>query len=102
MTIYFDASDINNIVLTKTQSEIAKECKLTTIIIKYNLSPNLEEYWSDKLSAYQLALDISIWLGNDIVTSNELLQLKVKYLNLLDKYTNILTARSSVKGGIPI
>lgn len=100
--VCFDATDINTIVTTKSQSEIVKEIRFAKSTLAGDLAPELVFYWQDRLNAYELALAIAEWRDIALITNLEVLLLKHKVQVLQQKLYSRVTATTPVKGGIKL
>lgn len=64
MTVYFDGADIDNIVRHFTLTQIEDELQRTKFLLKAS-SKAMIPFYKDRVSAYELALDVAISLCED-------------------------------------
>lgn len=61
---YFDGNDIDNIVRHFTLTQIEDELQRTKFLLKAS-SKAMIPFWKDRVSAYELALDVAISICED-------------------------------------
>ncbi len=100
--VCFDARDIDHMVLTQSQAEILRGIYQAAVVLNKELSPELHFYWHDRLKAYQLALDIALWYGAELIMHSEILALKTQNALLTQKLYDRVASKVTVRGGLKL